>query len=137
VSEWQPIETALLKAQKHASEGEAKFARQEIEVALSLVCGAEGGWQLIDTAPKDGTRVLGYDAANGRVDIVWYGTCELLPLTQREIDEIGEEAYFLPDWWQNCTDGAWRLERENTPTHWMPLPGPPSPFHNSENNPER
>jgi hypothetical protein len=53
------------------------------------------GWQLIETAPKDGTDVL-IAFAGGRVQM-WQ--------TRRP-----DEKYF---WY------------ENAPTHWMPLPDPP------------
>jgi hypothetical protein len=57
-------------------------------------------WQNIETAPKDGTSILVYDAATEfgqRWDIAWMA-------------------------------GGWRSIRGgliNTPTHWMPLQSPP------------
>jgi len=67
-------------------------------------------WQPIETAPKDGTPVLGY--ADGGIATV--------------------------TWIQSTTYGAWAgswglllpgTDSENLmwwPTHWMPLPAPPA-----------
>jgi hypothetical protein len=60
-------------------------------------------WQDISTAPKDGTRILLF--ANGRVSV----------------------GGFDPHWSGNC----WvfidpRIATGTGPTHWMPLPAPPS-----------
>jgi hypothetical protein len=57
-------------------------------------------WMPIETAPKDGTYVLGYDPR-----------AELAPLVQ---------VYWAPDGFWTC-----RFGRTWMPTHWMPLPEPP------------
>ena len=68
---------------------------------------AGGGWRRIGTAPLDGTRVL-----------VWVGetatTYGAVPATCR-----GEGFGWLTD---ECD-----LLSDPDPTHWMPLPGPPTP----------
>lgn len=67
-------------------------------------------WQPIDTAPKDGTVILGYEK-RGIVSMYW-------------------ETYFIRP--EGEVFGFWELgveEEESddmwTPTHWMPLPPPP------------
>lgn len=61
-------------------------------------------WQLIETAPKDGTRILATDGYEVE-KIRW----------QRGVWVI-----------RNCSDPFYDEEwDENTPTHWMPLPKPP------------
>lgn len=64
----------------------------------------EAGWQPIDTAPKDGSRFMAF--------------------------ERGDEAQFYPCWWHiEVNDWAgWQnvWDSEPEPTHWMPLPSPPS-----------
>ena len=66
-------------------------------------------WQLIETAPKDGTKILIYE------DLGW----EKLIYVVRWVDA-----------WVNPSIGAW-LEADGEghatydPTHWMPLPEPP------------
>lgn len=64
-------------------------------------------WQPIETAPKDGTRIL-----LGRGDRVW-----------------------LDEWWKGIGISGWASlvaweqaggSYSLPPTHWMPLPDPPS-----------
>ena len=63
-------------------------------------------WQDIETAPKDGTMVLG---ARQCLNKTWDMTCVFY------FAEDGEGA-----WWDNNADYIC------TPTHWMPLPEPPN-----------
>jgi hypothetical protein len=63
----------------------------------------EPGWQVIETAPKDGTYMLLVSPAHGRV--------------------IG--AYVVGDVWHLIGVGAVTSASER-PTHWMPLPELPS-----------
>jgi hypothetical protein len=58
-------------------------------------------WQPIETAPKDGTRVLGAD--HQAVEII----------------------YWADGYWynQSVEISLWRVF---PPTHWMPLPEPPT-----------
>jgi hypothetical protein len=84
--------------------------------------GAEGGWQTMETAPKDGTRVLltdgrfltaGHYAAVPRFNMAarWWTDN---PVAFREEDEQGVNYdHFFDEW-----------VRE--PTHWQPLPAPPT-----------
>ena len=68
-----------------------------------------GIWQLIDTAPKDGTRIILYR-----------------PSQEDETPVIGR--------WERPASGQrrgqWDYPYENNykphPTHWMPLPEPPT-----------
>lgn len=72
-------------------------------------------WRKIETAPKDGTRVILYFAHK---DICIGGSYE-------EIDESdfesGERKW--KDW--IVDDELFFEEPVNEPTHWMPLPKPP------------
>ena len=61
-------------------------------------------WQPIETAPKDGTKSLGF--ADGEMATV-------------EWIELG--AY-----WSLVICGAFAESGEWWPTHWMPLPAPPN-----------
>jgi hypothetical protein len=63
-------------------------------------------WQPIETAPKDGTRVI-LCAVDGNYPRV-------------------AEGYYQRDGWHWSTDENWR-DSEMAPTHWMPLPVPPTP----------
>lgn len=74
--------------------------KRDAAVARADLCGpAAQGWQPIETAPKDGTRFLGY---------TWDGVIKQGYLSER---------YMHAD---HCTS-------IQTYTHWMPLPAPPQP----------
>lgn len=66
------------------------------------------GWQPIETAPKDGTYFLAFNAA-------------------LEADSwADEERHMIVQW---TGRGYWRIALDGQsahPTHWMPLPPPPS-----------
>lgn len=64
-------------------------------------------WRLIDTAPKDGSYILGYDANK-----------------PPEWRTDGEENPHIIQW----DGGRWRIQLDGQtarPTHWMSLPDPP------------
>lgn len=67
-------------------------------------------WHPIETAPRDGTRVL----------------CAWRP---KDIDAwiIQPCACALYDVWGNAWLVVWDYDTEVFPTHWMPLPPPPTP----------
>lgn len=79
-------------------------------------------WRPISEAPTDGTKIVGRSEDNYDSEIVWFGSCESLGLSDREAEDIGEDSYFFESWWCNTVDGAVRLESEVAPTHWMPIP---------------
>lgn len=65
------------------------------------------GWKLIETAPRDGTDVLITDGKDYAV------------------------AYFNGEQWRDVGDIGWAgididYPDEDQPTHWMPLPKPPT-----------
>jgi hypothetical protein len=73
------------------------------------------GWQPIDTAPKDGTRVLVYGQRGDVIDIgSWRGCGRYRPRTKQR------SAYFEKAW---GADGSHIFSPQ--PTHWMPLPDAP------------
>jgi hypothetical protein len=73
-------------------------------------------WQAIETAPKDGTAILVYGPGLLReID----GNCAVARWLVREFSAI--------PWW-TVSDGKFGPYdlRGPSPTHWMPLPPPPS-----------
>jgi hypothetical protein len=68
-------------------------------------------WRPMDSAPRDGTRILAYDINEGIVVVDW------------DHDSVfGRKKCwcFTP-----CEDD-YNSRRECFPTHWAPLPEPPS-----------
>ena len=88
---------AALFLKKHPASGET-IAHQVISLWLEEYKKAQPGWRPIDTAPKDGTTVL---VAN---------------------DKYVAEGSFFTGYW------SWGMPiaDEIQPTHWMPLPPPPT-----------
>jgi hypothetical protein len=95
----------------HVASEKAGVAYQAIDVLQTALAAREAEvagpvWQPIETAPKDGTTVLVYDAAR----------CRLTWTTEFEDGEWGWPGpYFQAE-----------------PTHWMPLPSPPQPAPDTE-----
>jgi hypothetical protein len=70
-----------------------------------------GGWQPIETAPKDGTEFLGYDSLTRKMDVcVWQDWYFYQVQCDGEMGPSDDE--FGYDW--------------KTITHWRPLPAPPT-----------
>lgn len=65
------------------------------------------GWQPIETAPTSGVEVLLFTR--------WPGDGSY-PCDPFDAVQVGA-------WVQ----GEWYMQRIGSPTHWMPLPGPPNP----------
>lgn len=70
-------------------------------------------WQKIETAPRDGTRIILFTTTEGDVDMEEY-----LALTQ-----AGPVKEVQVGWWDGI---GWQAEMIGNPTHWMPLPEPPN-----------
>lgn len=69
-------------------------------------------WQPIETAPKDGTRILIFD--NGCISIAnWH----------EQIDNYNHAPF--DGWLIFYPDDAFYTQVSENPTHWMPLPEPP------------
>lgn len=79
-------------------------------------------WLPIETAPKDGTEILGYREDCGILLIRWDAPINFL--SEREYEGLGDSAE-QEDWF--CADfvAGSRLEGTEVPTHWMPLPEEP------------
>jgi hypothetical protein len=80
-------------------------------------------WNPIETAPKDGSEILGYRKDCGILLIRYTAPIDFMTDTEMEnLDDFSAESY---DWF--CADfiGGERLDGDTCPTHWMPLPEPP------------
>jgi hypothetical protein len=74
-------------------------------------------WQPIETAPKDGTKVLAYIVANGvpYISVIWWRG-------EQFKDSMWKWRNALTD---SATGGFADTLPNPGPTHWMPLPAPP------------
>ena len=68
-------------------------------------------WQPIETAPKDGTRILVYNGS------IYVAAWEEATMTLKEKKDWVYSCYSLNGW------NYYEIVYE--PTHWMPLPKPP------------
>ena len=75
-------------------------------------------WQPIETAPKDGTQVLGYGEAAGEI----HGPSGICGI--EVMNYCGTTGDFAGFDWGIAGDAYANWFR---PTHWMPLPLPPAP----------
>ncbi len=84
------------------------YARKWL-AALDAVAAVDGdaGWRPIETAPRDGTHILVFGPSNSK-----------------------NKTYMDVCAWPNNWDGMWPVAymayAAGEPTHWMPLPSPPS-----------
>ena|SRR3990167_3521283 len=83
-------------------------------------------WQPIETAPKDGTEILVYYEF-ATVPIVHIARWDDDRFDQWEGERFASKADKI-GWWSyvETSVSQHKLDEFNTPTHWMPLPAPPS-----------
>lgn len=104
--------------------GRAEFFSSTAEQAVaawnrraSQSDGTSGGWQPIETAPKDGSDVLLYCKGKGVVRGRW-NNCRFATLPR--------------PYWTNDREHLWGVlsTRIDQPTHWMNLPAAPNQGEN-------
>jgi hypothetical protein len=73
-------------------------------------------WKPIETAPKDGTEIIGlyYNGGIECIRLMWYLTSEVAILCGNNQDEA---------WWSRRSSVTQEIIE---PTHWMPLPKLPT-----------
>jgi len=79
-------------------------------------------WKPIETAPKDGSEILGWREDCGILLIMWTAPTDFL--SDEELERIGESSEIY-DWFYADFVGGGRLDGDLVPTYWMPLPEPP------------
>lgn len=82
-------------------------------------------WQPIETAPKNGTEILAWREDAGVLLVRWTAPMEFL--TEAECENLLGDSAEEYDWFYADFVSGGRLEGDLTPTHWMPLPDPPTP----------
>lgn len=128
---WPGVDSVGMRRFYGADEWEASKATVEFfgGVAIPLTATTKPvpmTWQPIETAPKDGTELIGWRDDCGVILIRWT-SCDAF-MSEREIESsrMDEETLFQQDWF--CADfiAGCRLDGSETPTHWMPLPPAPA-----------
>ena len=82
-------------------------------------------WKPMETAPKDGTEILGCRDDCGVLLVRWTCLDNFMTATELNEIEISEEDSGAEDWFYADFCEGGRLEGTEVPTHWMPLPEPP------------
>jgi hypothetical protein len=92
-----------------------------------------GDWQPIETAPKDGTAVLVWDAYEGALTVGWQ-VAKYLAKDGHSVGRMTTDLYNsgLMGWVRAAPDLAGFYFKLMNPTHWMPLPD--SPPYGDESN---
>lgn len=76
-------------------------------------------WQPIETAPKDGKKVL--IVANGVIYAAWWNS-----EFENQWDEETSEYRYVGAWTDDAVESfGYETVASYEPTHWMPLPDPP------------
>jgi hypothetical protein len=77
-------------------------------------------WEPIETAPKDGTKILLVQDETVGVGRWEDTSCEVREL----VEDTGKRQVYE---WVLKVSGYWEAENDGlySPTHWMPLPTPP------------
>lgn len=86
------------------------------------MCDKCNQWRDIETAPKDGTRILLFDPAIGPTVISgwWDKSFEI------KYDEEKDETFEVGAWTDGCVVSFGYEETASySPTHWQPLPEAP------------
>ena len=108
------VETSLIESNKYHKD-KTWFDFEELKkqnaAALELISRQGMKWQPIETAPMDGTWILGY--------------CPTLSISKYPVTCFYEEGcYGNPRAWTTTAVTEYGSD-EVYPTHWMPLPKPP------------
>lgn len=84
-------------------------------------------WQLIEAAPKNRKVLIGYanSLGNWRTVVARYYPPETLELGDDQY-ELSEDGFAPEGWYEECESQENIYPVGGEPTHWMPLPAPPS-----------
>jgi hypothetical protein len=81
-------------------------------------------WKHINTAPRDGTEILGWREDCGALLIRWIAPSGFL--SESEMWSLDESSRYAEGWFCAEFAQATRMEGDFVPTHWQPLPEGPN-----------
>lgn len=112
-----PLEFAIKSAPSDPAGAESSLGNADdaSNTAIANACEPCGGWQPIETAPKDGTKFLAYRPLAHLTHDPQIRVVKGTPLNYGCWEATVPSGYSL----ENFTDGACRA------THWQPLPAAP------------
>ena len=117
---------AFLSAMHEQGLDGAKVRQAMLEFLGVQPAEAKPQWLPIETAPKNGTELIGWREDCGPLLIRWTSCSELMTDFEIEASGIDEKTLFAEDWFYADIFSGGRLEGSEIPTHWMPLPPPPN-----------
>lgn len=79
-------------------------------------------WQPIDDKAKSSGEILGWREDSGVMLVRWMCLVDFVPERELEDSDLSEADIWQDAWWAAGFDGACRLEGNELPTLWMPLP---------------
>lgn len=85
------------------------------------------GWLPIETAPHGRKLIVGYPnkLGNWRTVMACYYPSGVL-LLEDEFSDCDDEGYAPEGWYEDCESQDTTARTDEAPTHWMPLPKPPT-----------
>lgn len=83
-------------------------------------------WQPIKTAPRGLKVLVGYRNSHGhwRNITAMYYPKDTLP--REDVNDDWEDEFAPAGWYETSETHEYIIQTEYPPTHWMPLPKPPS-----------
>jgi len=80
----------------------------------------------IESAPRDGTEILVWTKGCGWLVARWVAPSDFL--TELQIEEYAGDDIDDSDWFFASYDGGDRIQIDDPPTHWMPMPPDPDTY---------
>jgi len=79
-------------------------------------------WKTMESAPRGGTEILAWRKDCGTLLVRYTAPIEFM--TDEELEGLDQESPETYDWFYADFISGGRLDRDETPTPWTPLPEP-------------